>query len=199
MNRHVDVDRIVYATITLMSVLVIYDGWSSLKLLQLAGVVVGPVFAMFLGHSFSAAMARQVDEGRALTNSERIAILRSEAPFLLLRVPPIVLSVVLHLLGVSLTATINIVVWVGIASLGFWGGVAARCARLVGWRFASAVLAGLLSVGSSWYYRSLSNPEACSSSRIGATPLFTLSPVVRRIHSRPPRRSGRNSIADAVR
>jgi hypothetical protein len=42
MNRHVDVDRIVYATITLMSVLVIYDGWSSLKLLQLAGVVVGP-------------------------------------------------------------------------------------------------------------------------------------------------------------
>ena len=144
MNRHVDVDRIVYATITLMSVLIIYDGWSSLKLLQLAGVVVGPVFAMFLGHSFSAAIARQVGEGRALTNSERIAILRSEAPFLLLCVPPIVLSVVLHLFGVSLTATINIVVWVGIASLGFWGGVAARRARLAGWRFASAVLAGFI-------------------------------------------------------
>jgi hypothetical protein len=144
MNRRVNVDRIVYATITLMSVLIIYDGWSSLKLLQLAGVVVGPVFAMFLGHSFSAAMARQVNEGRALTNSERIAILRSESPFLLLCVPPIVLGVTLHLLGVSLSATINIVVWIGVASLGFWGGVAARRARLVGWHFVSAVLAGLI-------------------------------------------------------
>ena len=144
MNPHVNVDRIVYATLTLMSVLVIYDGWSDLKLLEIAGVIVGPVFAMFLGHSFSAAISRQAEYGRVLSNSERVAVLRSEAPFLLLCVPPIVLAIALHLGGVSLSASINIVVWVGVASLGFWGGVAGRRAGLVGLRLASAVLAGLL-------------------------------------------------------
>ena len=144
MNPHVNVDRIVYATITLMSVLVIYDGWTDLKFLEIVGVIVGPVFAMFLGHSFSAAIARQVEYGRTLSNPERIAVLRSEAPFLLLCVPPVVLAIALHLAGVSLSASINIVVWVGVASLGFWGGVAGRRAGLVGLRLASAVLAGLL-------------------------------------------------------
>ena len=144
MNPRVNVDRIVYATITLMSVLVIYDGWTDLKFLEIIGVIVGPVFAMFLGHSFSAAISRQVECGRTLSNQERIAVLRSEAPFLLLCVPPIVLAIALHLAGVSLSASINIVVWIGVASLGFWGGVAGRRAGLVGLRLASAVLAGLL-------------------------------------------------------
>ena len=144
MNPHINVDRIVYATITLMSVLVIYDGWTDLKFLEIVGVIVGPVFAMFLGHSFSAAIARQVKYGRTLSNAERIAVLRSEAPFLLLCVPPIVLAIALHLVGVSLSASINIVVWIGVASLGFWGGVAGRRAGLAGLRLASSVLAGLL-------------------------------------------------------
>jgi len=144
MNPHINVDRIVYATITLMSVLVIYDGWTDLKFLEIVGVIVGPVFAMFLGHSFSAAIARQVESGRTLSNPERVAVLRSEAPFLLLCVPPVVLAMALHLAGVSLSASISIVVWVGVASLGFWGGVAGKRAGLVGLRLASAVLAGLL-------------------------------------------------------
>jgi len=72
-----------------MSVLIIYDGWQSQKLLEIAGVIIGPVFAMFLGHSFAAAIARQVDVGRVLNNTKRIAIPRSEAPFLLLCVPPL--------------------------------------------------------------------------------------------------------------
>ena len=144
MIPHINVDRIVYATITLMSVLVIYDGWTDLKFLEIVGVIVGPVFAMFLGHSFSAAISRQVENGRTLSNPERIAVLRSEAPFLLLCVPPIVIAIALHLAGVSLSASINVVVWIGVASLGFWGGVAGRRAGLVGLRLASAVLAGLL-------------------------------------------------------
>ena len=144
MNPHINVDRIVYATLTLMSVLVIYDGWADLKLLEILGVIVGPVFAMFLGHSFSAAMSRQVKYGRNLSNPERISIVRTEAPFLLLCVPPIVLVIALHLVGVSLSASINLVVWVGVASLGFWGGVAGRRAGLAGLRLAYAVFAGLL-------------------------------------------------------
>jgi len=144
MNPHIDVDRIVYATITLMSVLVIYDGWTNLKFIEIVGVIFGPVFAMFLGHSFSAAISRQVEYGRTLSNAERIAVLGSEAPFLLLCVPPIVIAIALHLAGMSLNDSINIVVWIGVGSLGFWGGVAGRRAGLGGLRLASAVLAGLL-------------------------------------------------------
>jgi hypothetical protein len=143
-HRRVAVDRVVYATITLMSVLIIYDGWQDLKLLEIAGVIVGPVLAMFLGHVFSAAIARQVELGRVLNNPERIALLRSEAPFLLLCVPPLVLAIVLHLFGVSLSDSITVIVWVGVASLGFWGGVAGRRAGFVGWRLASTVVAGLV-------------------------------------------------------
>jgi len=71
-------------------------------------------------------------------------VLRSEAPFLLLCVPPIVLAVILHLAGVSLSASINIIVWTGVASLGFWGGVAGRRAGLTGLRMVGAVAAGLV-------------------------------------------------------
>ena len=73
---------IVYATITVMSVLIIYDGWQQLKLIDLIGVIVGPIVAMFIAHVFSASLAKQVEVGRALTWNERMVTIRSEAPFL---------------------------------------------------------------------------------------------------------------------
>ena len=61
------VDRVVHGTITTMCVLIVYDGWSRLKLLDVLGVIVGPIVAMFLSHVFSSALAQQVDLGRRLT------------------------------------------------------------------------------------------------------------------------------------
>jgi hypothetical protein len=75
------VDRIVYATITIMSVLIIYDGWQHLKSLDVIGVIVGPVIAMFLAHLFSASLAKQVEAARALTWDDRATIVRSESRF----------------------------------------------------------------------------------------------------------------------
>jgi hypothetical protein len=46
------VDRIVYATITIMSVLIIYDGWQHLKVVDVIAVIVGRVVAMFIAHVF---------------------------------------------------------------------------------------------------------------------------------------------------
>ena len=43
-SRPVLVGRIVYGTITLMSVLIIYDGWQSLRLRDIVVVIVGPVW-----------------------------------------------------------------------------------------------------------------------------------------------------------
>jgi len=143
-TRPVDVDRLIYATITLMSVLIIYDGWQQLEFIQVVGVIVGPVLAMFLSHIFSASLALQVSQGRPITMAERLAITRKESRFLLLCVPPLLLTGVLVLVGVSLSDAIRWALFLGTVSLGYWGGLAGRRAGLTGWRLARAVFGGLL-------------------------------------------------------
>jgi hypothetical protein len=95
----VDVDRVIYATITLMSVLIIYDGWQQLRVLAVVGVIVGPVLAMFLAHVFSASLAQELSLGKPVTMAGRMEIVRSESRFLLLCVPPVLLVGVLVPLG----------------------------------------------------------------------------------------------------
>jgi hypothetical protein len=137
-------DRIVYATITIMSVLIIYDGWQQLRLIDVVGVIVGPVLAMFLAHVFSAATAQHVEAGRILTRKEWGGIVRIQAPFLLLCVPPVAVVSALYALGVSLTDGIRITLWLGTGSLGYWAYVAGTRAEFVGWRMVMVVAAGLL-------------------------------------------------------
>ncbi len=144
LSRPVLVDRIIYATVTMMSVLIIYDGWQKLKLIDVFGVIIGPVLAMFLAHVFSAAVAKHVELGRILTGNEWKAVVQSEAPFLLLCGPPLMIVTVLYALGVSLTDAIRATLWFGTASLGYWGFLAGRRAGFVGWRMVGVVIAGLL-------------------------------------------------------
>jgi hypothetical protein len=136
------VDRVVTTTIMLMSVLVLYDGWGNLKLIGVVAVIVGPVLAMVLAHVFAASIARQVELKRTPTGRERTRIVRDESRFLLVAVPPV--AVALYLVGLSLSDCIQAVLWVGLISLGFWGGVAGRRAGLTGWHLVLSVAAGLL-------------------------------------------------------
>ena len=46
--------------------LIIYDGWEHLKLINVVGVILGPVLAMFVAHVFSAVIARHVEVERML-------------------------------------------------------------------------------------------------------------------------------------
>jgi hypothetical protein len=142
--RPVLVDRIVYATITVMSVLIIYDGWQQLRLIDVVVVIVGPIIAMVIGHVFSAILAKQIEIGRPLTSGEGMTIVGSECRFLLLAAPPVVIVSVLYAFNVSLTETIRVTVWAEAASLGYWGLVAARRAGLRGWRVVAFALAGLV-------------------------------------------------------
>lgn len=54
-------DRLINTTITLLTVLIIYDGWESLSFWGVAVVIVGPLLAVFLSHVFADALG---DRGR---------------------------------------------------------------------------------------------------------------------------------------
>lgn len=140
----VDIDRLIYTTITLMSVLIIYDGWSHVSFAALVGVIVGPVVAMFLSHVFASTLALEVAQGRSMSARERMVVVRTESRFLLMALPPLLLAALLMLLGVELSAAIRWIVAAGVVSLGVWGGVAGRRAGFTGWRLLSAVMSGLL-------------------------------------------------------
>ena len=143
-SQPVLVSRFVTGTITLMSVLIVYDGWQRLRLLDAVAVIVGPVLAMFLSHVFAATLAWQVETGRRATGRERVQMVGAEARFLLIGALPLAVLTVCTLLDVSLTDSIRAVTFMGALSLGYWGGVAGRRAGLTGWRLAMAVLAGLV-------------------------------------------------------
>jgi hypothetical protein len=76
-NQPILAVRIVYATITIMSLLIMYDGWQRPRLVDALGVIV-LVVAMFVAHVSSASLAKQVDLGRSVTRSDRSGIVTSE-------------------------------------------------------------------------------------------------------------------------
>jgi len=138
------VDRVIYTTITLMCVLIIYDGWEQLQFLDVVAIIVGPVLAIFLGHVFGAALGTRVALGRKLSRRERRGVFVEECRFLLITVLPLTILVVLAIAGVSYTRIIQVIVLTGVLSLGVWGGVAGRRAGLTGWALVFSIAYGLL-------------------------------------------------------
>ena len=136
-------DRAVYTTITVMSVLVVYDGWQNLNLGAAIGVILGPVLAMFVTHVFSASLARQAELRKRPSRVEEMRIIRTESRFLLLAAPALALLVILTVAGVSVSRSIHAVILLEGASLGFWAFVAGHRAGLAGWPLARTVILGL--------------------------------------------------------
>jgi len=143
-GRPVVIRHAALGTITLTSVLIIYDGWASLKFGDVVAIIIGPVLAIFIAHAFAGGLAKFATKGGALSRSEVFDVIRAEAGFLLLAVPPLALLAVLDLAGVALGDSIRVVIWLGGASLGFLGGLAGVRAGLRGWRVVLAVAIGLL-------------------------------------------------------
>jgi hypothetical protein len=137
-------DRAIYTTITVMSVLIVYDGWQNLKLGAAVGVILGPVLAMFVSHVFSASLARQAELKRRPGRNEQMRIIRTESRFLLLAAPALALLIILTVAGISLGSSIQAVIFLGGASLGFWGFVAGNRAGLTGWPLVRTVVFGLI-------------------------------------------------------
>jgi hypothetical protein len=141
------VGRIVAATVALVCVLIVYDGWAALKLFDVVLVIVGPVVAICTTHVFSGSLVQLVELRRRPTIKEWLVTARFELRFLLLAVPPLAVLLVLDLANVALTDAIRVVIWLEALSLGFWAGLAAWYAGLRGRLLGLAVLAGLLISG----------------------------------------------------
>jgi hypothetical protein len=99
---------------------------------------------MFVSHVFSASLARQAELHRRPGRSEQVNIIRTESRFLLLAGPALALLAILTLAGVSLGLSIQAVIFLEGASLGFWGFIAGRRAGLTGWPLARTVILGLI-------------------------------------------------------
>ncbi len=140
---NIRIDRVIYTTITLMSVLIIYDGWATLRFWDVLAVVLGPILAIFLSHAFGAELGTRVALGRPLTGAERRGVIAEESRYLLILIPPLLILAISSLVGLSYTRTINVIVLVGVLSLGFWGAVAGRRAGLTGWSLLGATCFGL--------------------------------------------------------
>jgi hypothetical protein len=132
------------ATITLVCVLVVYDGWAALRLFDVVVIVVAPIVAIFTSHVFSSSLVQLVELGRRPTVGEWLVTLRFESRFLLLAVPPLVVLLVFDRAGVALSDSIRGVILLEALLLSFWAGLAAWYAGLRGRPLAAAVLAGLV-------------------------------------------------------
>jgi hypothetical protein len=141
------VGRIVTATVALVCLLIVYDGWAALKLFDVVLVIVGPVVAICTTHVFSGSLVQLVELGRRPTMKEWLVTARFELRFLLLAVPPLAVLLVLHLANVALTDAIRVVIWLEALSLSFWAGLAAWYAGLRGRLLGLSILAGLLISG----------------------------------------------------
>ena len=151
-------ERLINTTITLLTVLIIYDGWESLSFLGVAAVIVGPLLAVFLSHIFADALGDRVDRGRALTRREHRELLARESRILFLAVPPLVILVVLSILGFSYVRIIQVIVLGGVILLGVCGAVAGRRAHLTGWALAVPTAYGLFVGGVILLLRALLQP-----------------------------------------
>ena len=141
------VGRIVTATVALVCVLIVYDGWAALKLSDVVIVIVGPVVAICTTHVFSGSLVQLVELGRPPTTQEWLVTARFELRFLLLAVPPLAVLLVLQLANVALTDAIRVVIWLEALSLSFWAGLAAWYAGLRGRLLVLSILAGLVISG----------------------------------------------------
>jgi hypothetical protein len=76
------VGRIITATVALVCLLIVYDGWAALKPFDVAAVIVGPVVAICTTHIFSGSLVQLVALGRRPTMKEWLVTARFELRFL---------------------------------------------------------------------------------------------------------------------
>ncbi len=136
-------DRLVYATVVLMSVLVVYDGWESLTTFGgMAVVIIAPILALAVAHLFAEAMDAYATLRRPLVAHEWRRIVLDQGPWLFAAVPPLVILGLGWISPLDARSTIVVLLWTGLATLVVLAAVAGYRAGFRGWRLAVAGLSG---------------------------------------------------------
>lgn len=138
-----DPERAIYGTVVLMSVLAVYTGWEGHPhFFGLVVVIILPTLAMMLAHLFAGSMTRHMAVERALTWPEWRQLLRDDAEFLLVAIPPLVVLGISWLSPLDVFNTITLILAMGTLTLAGWGLYAGIRAGLTGWHRYAAALAG---------------------------------------------------------
>jgi len=143
LGLRIDLERQVYTTVVLMSVLVVYDGWRALAtFFGVAAVIIAPVLAIAFAHLFAEVLDDHARLRRPLTGAEWRAHLRHQVPQFLSAVPPLLVLGVGWITPMDAVSTIAVLLWTGLATLVVLSGAAAARAGLRGWRLLVASSAG---------------------------------------------------------
>lgn len=138
-----DLERLTYATIVLMSVLVVYDGWAELtSFLGVAVVIIGPLIALTVAHFFAGVLQAYAEQHRPLTARELRHLAAEQPQALLAAVPPLVVLLIGWISPLDARNTITVLLWVGAFTLVALTALAARHAGLRGWRWLLVSLSG---------------------------------------------------------
>jgi len=139
----VRLERVVYATVVLMSVLAVYDGWAGLtSFLGVAVVIVAPLVALAVAHLFSEGIEEHYRVQRPLTAAEWGSLARGQLTILLAAVPPLLVLGLGWVSPFDERRTIAAVLWTGVATLAVLTWVAAHRAGIRGVRLVVAGLGG---------------------------------------------------------
>jgi hypothetical protein len=137
-----DLERLTYATIVVMSVLAVYTGWAKLSFLAATAVVVAPVVALGVAHAFSEALHKHAETRRPLNAQEWKAVAWHQLHLLLAAVPPLVLLILGRTTPIGNENVRAAVLTTGMVTLIALTAVAAKHAGYTGWRWLVASLSG---------------------------------------------------------
>lgn len=135
----------VYTTVTLMSVLTVYDGWADLiKPAGIALLVVGPTVALALAHTFAEGLDYTVEHGRGISWDRAKFLIGEFLQFVMVAVPPlVVLAVTAWVLQKPPRECLRSMLVLGVLSLGFWGALAGWRSGMRDWRLLVSTVLGL--------------------------------------------------------
>ena len=145
-------DRLVYATVVLMSVLAVYDGWQDLATFAgVAAVILGPLLALSVAHLFADVLHAHSELRRPLTAAEWRHHVRDQLSWFAAAVPPLIVLAIGWISPADVVGTIALVLWTAVVTLIVLSGIAGSRAGLRGWRWwaatASGGLIGLMVIG----------------------------------------------------
>lgn len=142
---HVDVERYIYGTVSLLAVLAVYEGWGTDPgTVGFLVVSVGTTTALFLAHLYGVATNEYLQMKRHLTLGEWGSLLTREAQYYLVLVPLGITFFVARFAGATVSSALRTTTLVGISLVAALVAYAAWSAGVRGWRLVAAAVGGLI-------------------------------------------------------